>query len=278
MDAFGLTVCDAPDDVQNTPPCLSRLWEAPIAPYGRGPLCCRLDALPLDPNSLARLILSPGEEEAWRRMRAVDKRRREWLLGRAAAKDAVRRLVEEHAGVQLAPADIEIQPDPYGRPLAVGPFAARLGIQPALSISHSHGTAVALATLHPGQLVGIDLENLSRRREDFEAIAFGPDERAMLAAMPLESRQEWALRMWCAKESVAKALGRGFSAGIQAFHIGSAETGSGIVRLELRDQALEYFPRLRGIPIKAYTGREKDYVFSTTIYQPGAYRRKGAVE
>ena len=199
------------------------------------------------------------------------KKTKKKITARSVAKDAVRRLVEKQAGVQLAPADVEIRPDPYGRPEAVGPFAARLGIQPAISISHSHGTAVALAVLHPGQLVGIDLENLAQRRESFEAIAFRLDERRMLAAMPWESRQEWALRMWCAKEGVAKALGRGFSIGIQAFHILSAQTGSGIVQLELCDQALALFPRLRGISIMAYTGREKDYVFSTTIYQ-------GAVE
>jgi phosphopantetheinyl transferase len=275
MDAFGLTVCDLPDDVPCTP-CLSRPWDAPIAllcqpPYGPGPLCCRLDALPLEPNLLADLILSPGEADVWRRMRAVEKRRHEWLLGRSVAKDAVRLLIEKHLGVHLAPAEVEILPDPYGRPRAVGPFAARLGIRPAISISHSHGAAVALAVLHPGQLVGIDLENLAQRRESFEAIAFRADERRMLAALPLESRQEWALRMWCAKEAVAKALGRGFSSGIQAFHILSAEPGSGVLQLELCDQALEHFPRFRGIPIPAYTGREKDYVFSTTIFQ-------GAVE
>jgi|HubBroStandDraft_4_1064222.scaffolds.fasta_scaffold71840_2 phosphopantetheinyl transferase len=276
MDAFGLTVCDPPEDVQCTS-CLSRPWDAPIAllrqlPYGPGPLvCCRLDALPLEPSLLAGLMLSPGEADFWRSMRAVDKRRHEWLLGRSVAKDAVRLLLEKHLGVQLAPAEVEILPDPYGRPRAMGPWTARLGIQPAISISHSHGTAVALAVLHPGQLVGIDLENLAQRRESFEAIAFRLDERRMLAALPWESRQEWALRMWCAKEGVAKALGRGFSIGIQAFHILSAQTGSGIVQLELCDQALALFPRLRGISIMAYTGREKDYVFSTTIYQ-------GAVE
>jgi phosphopantetheinyl transferase len=270
MDAFGLTVCDPPDDVQGTF-CLSRLWNAPIALFLQEPLvCCRLDALPCEPNVLADLMLSPGEGKYWRSMRAVDKRRHEWLLGRSVAKDAVRRLVEEHSGVQLAPAAVEIRPDPYGRPRAVGPWTARLGIQPAISISHSHGTAVALAAGHPGQLVGIDLENLAQRREDFEAIAFSPDERRMLAAMPRESRQEWALRMWCAKEGVAKALGRGFSSGIQAFHITSAETGSGVVQMELREQALQQFPRLRGKSLPAYTGREKDCVFSTTIYQQGA--------
>jgi len=257
------------------PPLLSRVWPAPTALFARNsrqpkPLCCRLDGLPLEAGMLARLVLTPGEEQVWRSMRAVAKRRHEWLLGRAVAKDAVRMLVEEHAGVRLSPLDIGIQPDPYGRPQAVGSWTARLGVQPAISISHSHGTAVALATLGRGPLVGIDLENLDQPRESFEAIAFSPDERDRLAAMPQELRQEWALRLWCAKEGVAKALGRGFSAGIQAFHITAAETGSGVVQLELRERALDLFPHLRLISIMAYTGREQDLVYSTTIQPQGA--------
>lgn len=273
MDALGPTVCDPPYGIQAPP--LARVWPAPIAQFARNsrqpkPLCCRLDGLPLEAGLVARLVLTPGEEQFWRSMRAVAKRRHEWLLGRAVAKDAVRMLVEEYAGVRLSPLDIEIQPDPYGRPRAVGSWTARLGVQPALSISHSQGTAVALATLGRGPLVGIDLENLDQRRENFEAIAFSPDERDRLAALPQPSRQEWALRLWCAKEGVAKALGRGFSAGIQAFHITAAETGSGAVQLELREQALDLFPHLRLIPIMAYTGREQDLVYSTTIHPQGA--------
>jgi len=224
----------------------------------------------MEPDLAAELHLSPGEWEFWRGMRAVAKRRHEWLLGRVAAKNAVGLLIEKYLGVPLSPAAIEIRPDAYGCPQAVGPWTDRLGIHPAVSISHSQGTAVALATLCRGQLVGIDLESLAQRRENFEAIAFSPEERALLAAMPPESRQEWALRMWCAKEGVAKALGRGFSAGIQAFHIISAETGSGVMHVELRDQALHPFPQLRRIPIMACTGREEAFVFSTTIYQQGA--------
>jgi phosphopantetheinyl transferase len=76
--------------------------------------------------------------------------------------------------------------------------------------------------------------------------------------------------MWCAKEAVAKALGRGLSAGLQAFHITSAELDTGLVQLELRDGALNQFPHLRGRPMIAYTAREADLVFSTIIYQQGA--------
>jgi malonyl CoA-acyl carrier protein transacylase/phosphopantetheinyl transferase len=272
---------------------LSNLWNDPIAgfrrssgrassqaPAGQGPLvCCRLDGFSREffeasqgiwRKALAHLVLSRREREAWMSMRAVDKRRHEWLLGRCAAKDAVRWLLERHLGVQLAPADIEIVPDPYGRPRVEGAWSRRLGIQPAISIAHSHGTAVALAALDPGQLVGIDLESLTQRREGFETIAFGPDERALLATVRQDLRQEWALRMWCAKEAVGKALGRGLSAGLQAFHITGAEIDSGVVQLELQDGALEQFPQMRGKPMIAYTAREMDFVFSTTIYQQGA--------
>src|ERR1017187_1940911 len=141
------------------------------------------------------------------------------------------------------------------------------GSQAALSIAHSHGTAVALAVLDPEARVGIDLESLTHRREDFETIAFSPDERSLLAALPRDLRREWALRMWCAKEAVGKALGRGLSAGLLAFHVPRAVAASGIVEEELRDGALGQCPQLRGKSLNVYTGRESKFVFSSIIYQ-----------
>jgi len=198
-------------------------------------------------------------------MRAVPKRRHEWLLGRAVAKDAVRRLLERHAALEIAPAEIEISPDAYGCPRACGAWTNRLPAAPSLSIAHSDGTAVALAALDPGHAVGIDMESLDRRREDFESIAFRPEERALLDAMPEDSRQEWALRMWCAKEAVGKALGRGLSAGLRAFTITQMDAGSGGTQVELRDAALETFPQLRGERLIAYTTRDMDFVFATIM-------------
>ena len=219
-------------------------------------------------------------------MRAVEKRRQEWLLGRCAAKQAVGSLLERDLDLHLPPTEIEIVPDPYGRPLVSCPadrlltraapkraFRAatvRERLQPSLSIAHSQGTAVALAVLDPGARVGIDLESLTHRRQDFEAIAFSPDERRRLAALPVDLRQEWALRTWCAKEAVGKALGRGLSAGLLAFHITRAEVASGIMEVELRDGALDQFPQWQAKSLIVYTARESNFVFSTTIYQQGA--------
>jgi len=227
---------------------------------------------------LADLILSPAERAHWRSMRGVEKRRHEWLLGRCVAKEAVRSLLEKNMDLHLSPTEIEIVPDPYGRPQVkfcrsgADPLvcAGPPGPAPSLSIAHSQGTAVALAVLDPTALVGIDLESLTHHREDFEAIAFSPDERRLLAALPRDLRQEWALRMWCAKEAVGKALGRGLSAGLLAFHITRAVTASGIVEIELRDGALNQCPQLQGKSLNFYTACESNFVFSAIIYQQGA--------
>jgi phosphopantetheinyl transferase (holo-ACP synthase)/acyl carrier protein len=144
----------------------------------------------------------------------------------------------------------------------------------AVSIAHSQGKAAALAVLDPQALVGIDLESLHHRREDFEAVAFSPDERSLIAAFPLPLRQEWALRMWCAKEAVGKALGRGLSAGLLAFHITRADPSTGTVEIELRDGALSQCPQLEGESLPVYTARKSDYVFSAVIYQQGAVRMR----
>jgi len=199
----------------------------------------------------------------------------------------VRLLLERDLDLHLSPEEIEIVPDPYGRPLvsycptAPSPmWGGRPRLQrvsrpaPTISIAHSQGTAVALAVLDPEALVGIDLESLTHRRGDFEAIAFSPDERRLLAALPRDLRDEWALRMWCAKEAVGKALGRGLSAGLHAFHITRADTASGAVAVELRGGALDQCPQLRGKSLNVYTARESNFVFSAIIYQQGAVRMR----
>jgi phosphopantetheine--protein transferase-like protein len=274
MNALGLAIGD-PASASNDgaqPECVwPREWNEPVAAFQEqfgsdAPLvCCRIDSFSPE---LADCMLSERERRQWISMRAVEKRRREWLLGRAVAKDAVGRLVEMHCGVRLLPTAIEIVPDPFGRPLAEGVWTSQWG-RPAISISHSEGAAVALAA-GPELAVGIDIESLSRRQENFAEIAFSVEERQWLASLPPESRQPWALRFWCAKEALAKALGRGLTAGLLAYRITQAEIETGRVMLELRDEALSQSPKLRGCRLTGYTTQDADFVFATMIYPQGA--------
>jgi phosphopantetheine--protein transferase-like protein len=221
---------------------------------------------------LAHLVLGRREREAWRVMSAVPKRRREWLLGRAVAKDAVRRLVHQRFGLRLAPADIEIATDDRGRPQVRGAWTAALGVTPAVSISHSHGVAVALAALEPDRLIGIDIESVSRRRPGFEKVAFTAREREIVDALAEDQRLEWYLRLWCAKEAAGKALGRGLADGLHAFEVKAAEMGAGAVRLELGAALRAQVPELGDRDILTYTAREGDFVSSAVVHPRGAER------
>jgi phosphopantetheinyl transferase/acyl carrier protein len=265
MNALGNSVYDSSATPSGLPA------GCPLGPWPQS-VYCRLDALPYEPNVLADLILSPGEGEYWRSMRAVEKRRHEWLLGRCVAKAAVRSLLERDLDLYLSPTEIEIVPDPYGRPLVSTTLQEPL--QPSISIAHSHGTAVALAVLDPNAHVGIDLESLTHRRQDFETIAFSPDERSLLATLSPDVRGEWALRMWCAKEAMGKAIGRGLSAGLLNFHITRADSASGFIEVELRHGALEQCPQLRGKSLAVYTALASNFIFSAIIYQQGAVRMR----
>jgi phosphopantetheine--protein transferase-like protein len=241
--------------------------------------CCRLDRFPpgfLETSfgvwlkMLALLSLGPRERESWGSMKAVDKRRIDWLLGRCAAKDAVRTLVRRKFGLALYPADIEILPDAQGAPRVYGAWTKQLGVQPVVSISHSGGSAVALAALDADHLVGIDIESVSPVREGFEAVAFTPQEREIVAAMPDQQRREWFLRLWCAKEALGKALGRGLSQGLKSLEVMQIQPESGRVQLSIRNGLSEAFPHLRDKSLSVYTNRNEQYVFSTFIHSPGS--------
>jgi acyl transferase domain-containing protein/4'-phosphopantetheinyl transferase EntD/acyl carrier protein len=197
----------------------SEPWEAPLAgcPGADRFRCCRLewpDSF-LDQDAgiwqegLAHLALSRAERERWRAGGGPPGRRREWLLGRVAAKDAVRLLLRGRDGPRLYPADVEVVPDATGRPGVSAPWLSRFGRAPLVSIAHSEGLAVAVAGRGEGLLgVGIDVERLRPLAAGFVEAAFRPDERDLLATAGAGRDDEWALRLWCAKEAAAKALGR----------------------------------------------------------------------
>jgi phosphopantetheine--protein transferase-like protein len=215
---------------------------------------------------LAGLVLSRRERASWDALAAATpKRRVEWLLGRVAAKEAVRRLVERRTGARLLSADIEILPDGVGRPQVSGAWQARLSVEPAVSLSHSDGVVVAIAAGDRRTLVGVDVEHLSIDADAVAAAAFTPEEREWLATLDDARRREWVVRLWSAKEAAGKALGRGFTDGLSALTLARAETETGAVRLEARrDQAGGPAGRRRA-ELVTHTAREGDHVSSITL-------------
>lgn len=158
-----------------------------------------------------RMYLGRQEREEY--ARRPPRGRRQWLLGRIAAKDAVRRWLWERGEGEVFPAEITVRNDPSGRPVAAGAHGRRLPPL-ALSLAHRGEAAVALvgAGSGPAPGVGIDIEEVAGRGEASAAFALGEGERALLAercANSGESPQLWFTRFWAAKEAVAKAEGTG---------------------------------------------------------------------
>jgi phosphopantetheinyl transferase len=147
---------------------------------------------------LARRFLSCAEVEAEGGIAQV-MRRRDWLIGRVAAKDAIRRHLFERGTPSLFPVEIAIGNDAAGRPHARGPWTADLRI----SIAHKHG--IGCAIVGEAHDVGIDVEKIDARSEGFTKLAYGDDELRKL----VRADDEWKTRLWAAKEAAGKALGTG---------------------------------------------------------------------
>lgn len=260
---------------------LSSPWPEPLKPFnsGKAMVCCRLsqDIFDFDNpeaqiwrEGVAYAVLNRRERRAWLELAKPKKRRTEWLLARIAAKEAVRRLVKERAGLEIWSADIEIWPDEHGKPRVQGDWLKELGWTPALSLTHSQGVAVALAAENAENLiVGIDLECLRPERDGFEKLAFTPEELALTASSGLPESKEWLLRGWCAKEAVSKALGRGLLGGLRDLIMRQLNGDSGGVLLEISGKLARELPHLTGRPLEAYTFKEGEFIFAITAINGG---------
>jgi len=168
------------------------------------------------------LLESPKCLAAWRdrltsaerdRMAAFpsEKRRHDWLLGRVAAKAAVRRALRRRGRPAPSWVEIAVGSSEAGAPRVQLPGGEALAL--ALSLSHGHGRAAAWATTPGprGGLPGVDLERIRPRPEGTLRFYLHPEERAWVD--PLEPgddapgpRDVAAVVLWSLKEAAFKAL------------------------------------------------------------------------
>ncbi len=243
---------------------LSSAWDAPLTSHTDRPIACRRMNVELGADAVlwrhvwAARILSRAERRQFAALRFPQRRRDEWLAGRTAAKEAVAELVRLTVGADLLHADIEIVPDERGRPTVV---TVPLGdLRPIVSITHSGGEAAALAALVPLEDrggVGIDLELLTLRPPGFAEAALADQERALIDSLPDGLAEEWCVRCWCAKESVAKAAGAGLVSGVEAPVVVAVDVASQAVQVEIG-----------GRQAVVHTQRDGDLIVATTCGTP----------
>ena len=113
------------------------------------------------------------------------------------------------------------RPDAHGRPIAVDVCGRR---SPFLSIAHSRGwLACIVSGCHPA---GVDIETFrpGRSWQAIAQLAFGPMERAHA----LQQGPEAFLRLWTAREALAKATNEGFALVVdRADHVPASPAPSG---------------------------------------------------
>lgn len=123
----------------------------------------------------------------------------------AVAEDSARAWLGE--GLEMPPDQLPLARDAHGRP--------RLDL-PGLDAGWSHSGEGLLVVLGRGLQVGVDLERL-RPRPKALALArrfFAAAEADWLAGLPGAEREPAFIRLWCAKEAVLKAHGRGLAFGL----------------------------------------------------------------
>jgi phosphopantetheinyl transferase len=214
----------------------------------------------------AHLILSHRERQAFYDLGGPEERQAEWLLGRFAAKDALRGWLRKHHELIIPPADIEIVQDDNGRPEPRGSWSQEIGYIPGLSLSHSGQFAIAIAgrcDVH--QYLGVDVQEIEARSPDFEEIAFTPHERHLLDRLETTDRNEWLTRFWCAKEAVGKALGRGLIHGPHSVVVQGIEGAGEILQVTLGPRLAEEFPQLAELLLAVYTMRHGDFMIASTL-------------
>ncbi|HEX5900490.1 MAG TPA: 4'-phosphopantetheinyl transferase superfamily protein [Solirubrobacteraceae bacterium] len=146
----------------------------------------------------------------------VRRRRRDWRLGRFAAKAAV------GSWLSVAPERVEILPAPDGAPEAwVDGERAPVSV----SLSHRAGRALAVVA-HAPAVVGCDLERVEPRSGAFVREWLAPAEHGLLAAHGEADRARLTNLVWTAKEAAAKVRHAGLRLDVRRAVVAPAGAGA----------------------------------------------------
>ncbi|MET9519486.1 beta-ketoacyl synthase N-terminal-like domain-containing protein [Streptomyces sp. NPDC002994] len=196
---------------------------------------------PASQELVMRRYLGAAERAAYEQR--PPRARAAWLLGRIAAKDAIRGLLWERDAGPVFPAEVPVGNDDQGRPRPEGPLAAGL----RLSLAHKDRLAVAYAQpartvgIGIGIGIGIDVETVTDDPAALSRIALTADERCLaeeLAARGGTGRAQALTALWCAKEAAAKAEGTGLGGRLRQWTVIDAPAGLLVTSPEGRSHAV----------------------------------------
>ena len=213
-------------------------------------------------KTLAFTNLSSKERKDWLEMQGTINRRVEWLFGRIAAKEAMRRYLANFQQARWTAADIDIWPDDSGKPHPLGTWSQHSATHLDLSIAHT--SKLIVAAVAANARLGIDIEMTNRDlSEEFTKGVFRQAELE-LAAHTGEGPVA-VLRCWCAKEAIAKALGVGIRYSPKDLQVISIDPVTGEIQLQMDGQWLKEFKPMKGRKTTIYTSLFSGHVFSACM-------------
>ena len=208
---------------------------------------------------LSRVILSSAELRDFSEMKGSTSRRVEWLFGRVAAKEAVRRFLKDFYQARWSDADVQIWADDSGKPHALGAWSDFLSTRLDIAIAHTAQFVVAIAAANAR--VGVDVESVGRDlSEEFAAGVFTPDELELAAQSANAAKT--IIGFWCAKEAVSKALGTGIRYSPREMIVSDFHAASGKITIRLEGAWAEAFKNLRGRGISVSLGMMRDHALA----------------
>ncbi len=208
---------------------------------------------------LGNVVLNASERRELSEMKGSAARRTEWLFGRIAVKEAVRRYLKDYHQARWSYADVYIWPNENGKPQAIGAWGDNLTSRLDVAIAHTSQFVVALAASNAR--VGVDVESVSRNlSEEFAAGVFIPDELELAAKCSASAQA--LIRFWCAKEAVSKALGTGIRYSPRELVVTDYQADSGAMKVRLEGAWVGVFKNFKGRDIAVSSRVVRDHALA----------------
>jgi hypothetical protein len=215
---------------------------------------------PLLQASLARVALAPDELRHYFGLGGTTTSRIDWLFGRLAVKDAVRRLWHEQTGERLMPADLVLDLEPASRTIVRPRDPARTDVLPAACKATAGGKMVSFATTQgrPGlaaAVVPADAE-----------VALDAEEKRLLQQWPGD-RVELLTRIDCARRAVVQALAGDQIVSGTGVAVHGGDPATGLLLVALGPALAQACPEYRLDLLQVQTACQDGLVIATTLCQ-----------
>lgn len=208
---------------------------------------------------LSHVVLSAPERKEFSEMSGSCSRRTEWLYGRIAAKEAVRRYLSKFYQARWSYADVKIWPNELGKPIALGEWNKYLTTKFDIAIAHTSQFVVAVAAA--AARVGVDVESTSRDLSAEFARGVFTDDELSLATNASQSAKT-IIKFWCAKEAVSKALGTGIRYSPKEMIVTDYNPSNGKVTVRLTGGWEAAFKNFKGRDIEVATRIMRDHALA----------------